>query len=541
MNFYQGLNILSGETGSGKSIIIDSISFVLGGRASKDFVRNGESTAVVELILSINEESILKGLQNIGIELDDEYKLIMYRSINLSSKSICRVNGRAVTVSILKEISKLLIDMHSQHSHQNLLDASKHVELLDAFCGEKLSNLKILLQDNLKIYKDIKKQIDEINSEDKAQRIDFLRFQIEEIRSVNLQIGEEDVLHERKKILNHTERLKKYIHDILHMLYENNTDTLSASDQISKSLALIENVAELDISQSNLIENLNTVDVLLSDTIIQLRAYAENINSNYDEIDEVEERLNLIYNLKRKYGNSIDDILQFCESQEKTLHLILNSEEQLKLLSDQIQAIESELLEICDKITEIRNVAAKKIKNGITEILRDLGMKYAQFDVLIQKKSEITAIGNDKVEFMISANEGEPIKQLSKIASGGEMSRVMLALKTILADSDSIETFIFDEIDTGISGRTAQKVAEKLRLISRNHQIICITHLPQIASMADHHYIIEKKSTKNKTTSTVTELDEQNTIQELARLIGGAKITESTINAAKELKLLNDL
>ena len=540
IDFHFGLNILSGETGAGKSIMIDSINFVLGERFSKDIIRNGEDSAMVEAMMTIEQNSTREELKNLGIELDEDNALLIARSIQANSKSVCRINGRVVTIGMLKTVSRFLIDIHGQHQHQSLLDASKHINLLDSFCTEDLEKLKAELANYLRTYKEIKKKILTISGDERERvhRIDLLKFQTEEISLAELSEDEEADLLKRKKILNNSERLSRNTGSILRLLYGDESSEAGAIDKISQALDLANAMQDIDTSQTMVADNLESALLQLDDIARQVRSYSENIEHNPQEINAVESRLDLIYNLKRKYGSSISEILEFCKKQEEALHLMLNSEEELEKLNAESTKLEKELNSICEKISLIRKKQAEYIQASIISNLHELGMKDAEFSIKLDKKEEVTHMGYDKVEFMISANKGEPIKPLSKIASGGEMSRVMLALKTVLADSDSIETFIFDEIDSGVSGRTAQKVAEKLNLIGKKQQILCITHLPQIASMADYHYLIEKKAEGSKTISIITELDQQKTIQEIARLIGGAKITDATLTAAKEMKQL---
>ena len=535
MEFSEGLNILSGETGSGKSILVDSISFVLGEKVSKDFIRNGEETASVEALFSVDEG--FPDCSEAGVEPDDG-QLLLFRSVNLSGKSVCRINGRVVTLGMLKEVSDYLADLHGQHEHQSLLNPSKHIELLDSFCSTEAADILPWLFAVYAEYKAVLKAIKALPSSgaDSEAIIELLNSQIEDIKSAGLRKNEEDDLIARKKILNNSEKLAVNAKNALELLYGLGGDELAASDQISQALSCIAKIADIDQSKALLHEQLSSVYAGLDDSVAELRDYYAELEHDPSEIEKIEGRLNQIYLLKRKYGNSVEEIFAFLEKAENRLSSIQNSEHDFIRLSGEKQALEKSLGELSEQLSQIRQQAAERICSQIIDVLKDLGMKNIQFDVSFTRKEEFSAAGFDRVEFLISPNAGEPLKPLAKIASGGEMSRIMLALKTVLAGIDNIGTFIFDEIDTGVSGRTAQQVAEKLNYISKKHQILCITHLPQIASMADRHFLLEKRSLENHTETLASVLSLDGEILELARLIGGAVITEKTIEAAREVK-----
>lgn len=536
--FGKGLNILSGETGAGKSIIIDSINFVLGGRANKDFIRNGEFSAFVEALFYINNIETQNLLKESGIDIDEDNAVLIYRSFNEAGKSVCRINGRTVTLGMLKELTPYFIDLHGQHEHQSLLNQSRHIQLIDKFCPEKLVQLKTQITENYKNYKEIAKQINSISGDEKERlaTIDLLAFQINEIEKAKLKRGEDEELLKKRAVINSSEKLIVSSVNALELLYGLNTDEMSASDKISKALGYIESIAELDSSKKYMAETLSGLLSNLNDISIELRDYYDNLEHDPSEIERIESRLDLIYGLKRKYGLTTNEILDYYEKIKERFDFINNSEEQINRLNARKNEIEKEILSLCKDMSAMRKIAAKNIQEQIIATLQELGMKNVQFDIQFEKKDTFSLNGFDKTEFYISPNAGEALKPLAKTASGGEMSRVMLALKTVLADVDNIETFIFDEIDTGVSGRTAQKVAEKLSLLSIKNQILCITHLPQIAAMADNHYLIEKKSVSSRTTTNIYELDNKQMIEELARLTGGAQITDVTLKAAEEMK-----
>lgn len=538
IDFGRGLNILSGETGAGKSIIIDSINFVLGERTGKDFIRSGETQASVEAFLYIEDEAVFGSFADMGIEPEEDKSLLLFRSITEDGKNVCRVNGKTVTIGMLKEISSLLIDVHGQHEHQSLLNASRHIELLDRFCGSELSELLAKFAVEFKEYKENEKAIKAVSGDEseRAYKIELYTYQIKEIEAAALKPNEDGILSERKKLINNAERLITASSSALSLLYGDGSDELSALDKISKAAEHIGFIAGLDTTKQPIAEQLNAVYAQLDDLIRDFRKYCDGLESDPREIDEIEGRLDLIYRLKKKYGQSVTEILEFCESAKQKLEQIENSGQTLELLYAKREEKSRKIKGLCGEISVLRQSAASKIQKEIEIILKELGMKDAKFEIAMNKKDEFTANGLDNVEFLISPNQGEPLKPLSKIASGGEMSRVMLALKTALADFDNIDTFIFDEIDAGVSGRTAQQVAEKLFLISKKHQILCITHLPQIAAMGDNNYLIEKKSDNGKTNTTMFKLDYDDSVKELARLIGGAEITQTTLDAAKEMK-----
>ena len=537
INFGIGLNILTGETGAGKSMIIDSINFALGERASKDFVRSGTDQAVVEALFKVRNEEYIKVFENLGLDKPEDGEIIISRTVSSEGRTTNRVNGRTVTVSMLKELSQALIDIHGQHEHQSLLNPSKHIILLDKFCAESLNEYKAKMTELLNEYNDVKNKISKlyVNEEEKNRKIDMLQFQINEIGEAELDKNEEEVLNERKKILSNSEKLIRNIYNCINII-SNSEEESCVTDLLSNATGYIENVINIDESLNEVYDQLMTASSIIDDASRFLKHYGDSIDSDSDELDNIENRLDLIYKLKRKYGKSIEEILNYYNELSAELDVILNSEVEMKKLNDKKLSLEKEMNVLCDKMTEIRCTKAQEIQSKIENELHDLQMKNAKFKIHFEKKSEFSQNGKDKIEFMISPNMGEDLKPLSKIASGGEMSRVMLAMKNFLSDADNIETFIFDEIDTGVRGRAAQKVGEKMAQIARTHQILCITHLPQIAAMSDSHYLIEKNVCENKTITSVQTLNVDGSIREISRLMGGAEMTETTLKAAKEMK-----
>lgn len=537
VDFGSGLNVLSGETGAGKSIIIGSLNFVLGGKADKDIIKNGCDLTEVSALISVDNDDVKTELAGCDVDVGEDNYILIKRTFNRSGKSQCRINGKAATVSMVKEISAFLVDIHGQHDHQSLLNPKSHIVMLDRLCGSSIEGELLKLEDKYKQYRDISKKLKEIDINDKdiQDKVELYTYQINEIDAAALRAGEDESLSERRNILLNSVKLQGYINDCLDYLYRNEN---SAAECIGNAVESLSNIAEIDESQERTLEALNDAYSIIEDVVKTVRIYEENTDSNPDELNEVEERLQIIYELKNKYGNSIERILAYRDKAAEKLNLIENSEALALEYSEKKKKLEIETRKTCGKISEIRKTAAEKTEKKIVSILRDLSMENAEFKISVTEKEGFDDKGFDNVEFLISANKGENIKPLSKIASGGEMSRVMLALKNVLADVDNIDTFVFDEIDTGISGRTAQKVAEKMLNVAKGHQILCITHLPQIAAMADSNYLIEKNSAGNRTTTNIVELSGEKVYNELARLIGGAEITKATLEAAKEMKLM---
>jgi DNA repair protein RecN (Recombination protein N) len=538
VNFAPGLNVLTGETGAGKSIVVDSIDFVLGGRADKDLIRTGCEFAEVEALISVSGDDRNKGLieymDQAGIGLDEARSLILCRRLNTAGKNVCRVNGKIVTVGMLREISAFLIDIHGQHEHQSLLDPNRHIELLDRLCGAELAAVLESLTIELKRYKEQTKEIKAL-SQGGADLIEVYRHQISEMESARLTEGEEGRLSERRRIAAESQRLTEAIGAVSALLAGNDGEG-GALDLLAQSVSRLDGAVKIDSRLNDVYDELYAIHERLCAAAHSVSLYAEGLAQS-EPLDSIEERLELIHGLKRKYGADVGQILARLGELKQKVEDFENSGDLIKKLNEERKVTEREIAAVCAKASRIRKAAAERVSADIEGSLRGLGMGGAEFGISVERRNEFTPSGFDRVEFMISPNLGEPKKPLTKIASGGEISRVMLALKASLAQYDCIDTFIFDEIDSGVSGRAAHMVALKLALIARTNQILCITHLPQIAAMADAHYSITKADTPDgKTVTEVRGLNVAAAVEELARLIGGAEITETTRRSAAEMK-----
>lgn len=540
-----GLNILTGETGAGKSIIIDSINAIMGERVTKDLIRSGKEKASVQAVFSVDYREIALLCEKAGIEPEEDGTLIVSREFSVEGKSSCRVNGRLVTVSFLKELGELLIDMHGQHDNQSLLRVDSHRALLDSFIGADIEDTLREYGAALSKYKEIKSKIKSLsgNRNERERKIDLLKYQMDEIKGAKLKKGEEESLTRDRAILAGSEKIFASMSAAYDLLFSDVRGSNSIIDGINGAISQISSILKIDDEFADLVRRLEEHLYGLQDVAEDIRNRRDGVEFNPGRLEEIEERLDIIFRLKKKYGSTIEEILQYQASISQEFTQLTQSDELVQELTKELDGVQETLFVLAGDLHEKRRNAAIVLEDSIGKELDDLEMKRAKFKVEIMIDGEqdahgdrrYTQYGLDKVEFMISPNAGEPLKPLSKIASGGEMSRIMLAIKNILADVDRIPTLVFDEIDTGISGRAAQKVGEKLSDISQKHQVLCVTHLPQIAAMAEEHFGIEKVMDADSTRTFVTSLKGEAAVEELARMLGGASISGISLDHAREM------
>ena len=535
VEFAEGLNILSGETGAGKSIIIGSINMALGEKVTKEMLRDNEESAYVELIFSVEDQNTLNKIKELDIELDDN-TVILSRKIT-AQRAVGRINGEAASVSKMKAVASLLIDIHGQHEHQSLLNKKKHLELLDEYASELLSEKK---KEMSLLYKDYRKIKDEyensnLDSEERARELSFLEYEVKEIEEANLTIGEDEELEGIYKRFSNG----KKIMEAVNCAYEATGGAMdSAVELVGKAVRELSMVSSYDNKVEVLENQLAEIESLLSDFNHEISGYISGAEFDEETFYQTQKRLDVINHLKSKYGNSIQSILDSYQEKSDRIAVLSDYDEYLNKLKKQLDDKEKELSCITAQVSKIRKEESKKMTEEITKALEDLNFLDVKFEMEFKELGDYTSNGRDEAEFMISTNPGEAVKPLGKVASGGELSRIMLAIKTIMANQDQIESLIFDEIDSGISGRTAQMVSEKMNQLGNNHQIICITHLPQIAAMADAHYLIEKSVENKSTVSNIHKLDQEQSIKELARMLGGVEITQTVLDSAREMKQL---
>lgn len=524
-----GLNILTGETGAGKSIIIGSVNLALGQKAPRDIIRSGAEYAWVELVFGVDEEQRQR-LQELDVAPDEDGILVITRKI-MAARSVSRINDETVTAAKLRQVTGLLIDIHGQHEHQSLLHASKHLEILDTYAKSRTEPVKEKIETLYREYRSLEEALKEAGTDQESRRreVDFLEFEVGEIEAAQVQPGEEEALTEEyRKFVNGQKILES-----LSLAYQ-----AVETDGIGRALQRVGEVAGFDPEIGRIQDQLYDAESILDDVHHAISAYLDQVTFDEEQLRQTEERLDLIHTIQSKYGNTVEKIQQVLAEKRARLDQLEHFDEYRKKIEEDYKKISTQLEKSCAQLSRIRKEAARTLTERIRQGLLDLNFLDVEFAMEFQRLDHYTAAGYDGAEFRISTNPGEPVRPLGMVASGGELSRIMLAIKTVLADSDDIPTLIFDEIDTGISGRTAQKVSEKLSIISRNHQVICITHLPQIAAMADCHYEIAKTVEKGKTLTRIHALDEEQMVEELARLLGGAQITDAVRENAREMKKL---
>ena len=534
INFSDGLTVMSGETGSGKSIIIDAIGQLIGMRASSDYVRHGEKKAIIEGIFDIDEsKDAIKILESLAIDVDEDF-LLVKREIFSSGKSICRINNQTVTLQDLRKVMQELLDIHGQHETQSLLKQKYHLQLLDDYADNQYSDLLNQYQLSYNQYKNKRKELEELESADQAllQRLDLMKFQLEELTEASLKEGEVDQLESDIKRIQNSEKLNLALNNAHQVL----TDESAIPDRLYELSNYLQTINDIVPEKFvRLKEDIDQFYYILEDAKHEI--YDEMANTEFDEqvLNEYESRMNLLNNLKRKYGKDITELIGYQSKLANEIDKIENYEQSTSQLREEIKTLYNEVIDIGKKLSQERRRVARELRDHIVSEIQNLQMKDANLEISFKPLDEPTIEGIEFVEFLISPNRGEPLKSLNKIASGGELSRIMLALKSIFVKSRGQTAILFDEVDSGVSGQAAQKMAEKMRDIAQYIQVICISHLPQVASMSDHHLLISKASNADRTTTQVKELKDENKIDEIARMISGASVTELTRENAKEM------
>ena len=537
IELFPGFNVLTGETGAGKSIIIDAVNFVLGERTSRDLIRNGAARAKVEAVFNLNEgDAAFAALDALGIEYDGN-ELILSRELSAAGRNACRVNGTLVPVASLKSVSDTLVDIHGQHEHQALLDAENHISYLDAYCHAEslpiIEKIDAIVSRRNELM--LKRNSGFSSEREREREMDMLRYQIEEIASANLEAGEEERLNAEKTVLLNAERIRTAL-ETAHMALSGAEEgsALSAIDTARRSMR---DIAALNKDYEALGDKIEELYYAAEDISFVLRDTSENVESDMQRLEEIEQRLKLISDLKRKYGRTVEDVIDFGKDAGTKLNELENAEALAAELDAKLDKLKAEYNVAADELSKVRRAAGDRLKRDVLNELKDLGMAKAMFDVALSDASggESRKGGRETAEFMLSANPGEPLKPLEKVASGVELSRIMLCFKSIFADNDRVPTLIFDEIDTGISGRTAAVVGEKMLGIAKKHQVICVTHLAQIAALADAHLMVRKYDDGKNTFVETRQLNEEEKVQRIAQMMDGESDSPSALTHAREL------
>ncbi|WP_347993761.1 DNA repair protein RecN [uncultured Eubacterium sp.] len=534
VDFTNGLVVLTGETGAGKSLILGSVNIALGKKVEKDIIRKGAEYALVELTFCIDSR-LKEKLEQYDVYPEDENIIVVSRKIT-HGRSVSKINGETVSLTTLKSVMDLLIDIHGQHDHQSLLYKNTHLQILDKYAGEEVKELKNTIYDKYSQYIEIKKELDKFDMDEtkRLRECEFAEFEINEIEAANLSLGEDDEVENEFKKLSGSEKIMSSLSDAYQIMgYEGNQGVCECISRVGYDLS---EISDIDSKLSDLQKQIYDIDDMCKGLAREISDYIDEVNYEPQRVAEVEERLNLINHLKLKYGQSIEKILAYKGEKQAYLDSLNNYNLMREETKTKLDKEMSELVVLCDKLSSLRKKYAIKLEETVVKALEDLNFLSVKFKINVSKKENVSANGQDEVEFLISTNPGEEVKSLAKVASGGELSRIMLAIKSILAGEDEIDTMIFDEIDTGISGKTAQMVADKLMGISKEHQVICISHLAQIAAMADSHYLIEKNTDDESTETNIYRLSREDSIKELVRISSGGEITETAIKHATEMK-----
>ncbi len=535
VEFGEGLNILTGETGAGKSILIGSVNLALGGKFEKDMLRKGAESALVELVFRSTSDKVVSKMQDMDLELEEDGIIIISRKLQ-TGKSVCKINGETVTTKQVKELAEVLIDIHGQHEHQSLLHKKKHLEILDAYCGQELSNPLKEVEEAFLACRKIRQMIEteSMDEEQKTKEQALAEFEYQEIENAKLRVGEDEGLEQQYRRMLNSKKITENLAESYQ--YTGNDSDAGAGSVLSRALRALRSVTMYDDRLDQLEQQLSEVDNLLADYNRDVSEYLSDCEFDGEDFQSIEDRLNTINHLKGKYGNTIEDILAYGESRQQLLQKLADYDAYMQKLQNDLEIGEENLEKACEVLSEIRSRNAKQLADKLKDALVHLNFLSVEFEIAVRPKQSITAKGYDDVEFLISTNPGESVKPLGQVASGGELSRVMLAIKTMLAGRDDIDTLIFDEIDTGISGKTAWRVSEQLDTVGHAHQVICITHLPQIAAMADVHFVIEKSSIDENTITDIRRMDEEESLGELARLLGSDTLTEAALSNAREMR-----
>jgi len=540
VSFEKGLTVLTGETGAGKSIIIDAIHLLAGARGSSEFVRYGEKRAELEALFLLDEDQhpVYERCEEFGIDVSDGM-IILRRDMSSSGKSICRINGKLVTIAVLREIGQLLVDIHGQHDNQELMNEENHLSLLDQYSGKEVKSALIAYLELYQRYDGLKRKIIQLseNEQEMAHRLDLLQFQLEEIENAELQPKEDELLQEEKHQISNYEK----IYDSLNNSYNSLHGEQRGLDWVGLAMSHLENVSHINIKLKELSETISNAFYMIEDLSYEVRNELDSLEFDPERLNYVESRLNEINHLKRKYGQSVGEILTYSAKIEEEIDTIQNKDSHLTKLQKELESVLEDLSVEAKNISAIRRKHAKVLIDEIHQELKELYMEKTSFDVNIDERRtpshelKYSSNGVDEIEFYISTNPGEPLKPLSKTASGGELSRIMLAMKSIFSQHQGITSIIFDEVDTGVSGRVAQAIAEKIYRVSSGSQVLCITHLPQVAAMADTHLYIAKETKAGRTKTSVKPLNEEEKIKEIGRMIAGVEVTELSKEHAKEL------
>ena len=537
IEFAQGFNVLTGETGSGKSIVVDCMNLVLGGRADRDFVRTGAEKGSVQALFDIAKNSAAKAiLGEMDIDCEDGMVAVS-REISRSGRNICRISGVIVPLNTLRRLTGTLLDIHGQHEHQSLLDPAKHIAFLDAYGDNRHNELRAqaakLHSERVKMESELKKNM--LDAAERERLSDMLGFQIQEIASAKLKKGEEERLIARLRILENSEKIRTNVETAYEAAYAGAGRTPSAQELLLRAANAMDKLSQIDERYAELGLRLREMVYSVQDIGYELRDILDHMESDPELIEKVSKRLETIDRLERKYGPNLDDVLNFYASAVERLEGIQTGDAHIDALKTELAKKDAELGEVCTQLTASRRELAQRLAQAIMQQLRDLGMGRARLEIRIESLPRPTANGLDSVEFLISANPGEPLKPMASVASGGELSRIMLALKAISMEADGVDSMVFDEIDTGVSGRMAQTVGEKMCAIARDHQVLCVTHLPQIAALGDAHFVVEKHTDGTTTETVVRRLDSEGRIHELSRLVGGAEDSTSSLSHAKHM------